>query len=427
MSQRIHRAWFVAAVTLLVLILSAAFRSSYGVMIVPLEAEFGWSTAATSLAVAVNLVFYGLTAPFAAALMERFGIRVILVVALALIAGGTALTVWMTAAWQLVVLWGVVVGLGVGATALVFSTLIANRWFARNRGLVMGVFGTAFATGQLVFLPAIAAIIESSGWRAASWFIAAMAAALIPVVWWVIRDRPSALGLRPYGAEGEPTVHEATVNSSGSGVQAARSAMSVLYDVRRSRAFWMLAGTFAICGWTTNGIVSTHFVPTMHDHGMGATTAAGLLAIVGVFDIIGTIGSGWLTDRFDPRVLLGVYYALRGVALITLPVILGPHVAPPLIIVMILFGLDWVATVPPTVALCRDFFGIERGSIVFGWVFAAHMIGAAFAAVISGALRDMSGSYWLAWTLSGLLAMFAAVVSFNIPRLRSAREPQPAH
>ena len=426
-SRRLHRAWFVAAVTLLVLILSAAFRSSYGVMIVPLEAEFGWPTAATSLAVAVNLVFYGLTAPFAAALMERFGIRLILVLALALISIGTALTVAMTAAWQLVALWGVVVGLGVGATALVFSTLIANRWFAKNRGLVMGVFGTAFATGQLVFLPAISAIIESSGWRAASWFIATMAAALIPLVWLVVRDRPSAVGLRPYGAEGDASALEASTNSTRSGVQAARSALATLKEASRTRPFWMLAGTFAICGWTTNGIVSTHFVPTMHDHGMGATTAAGLLAIVGIFDIIGTIGSGWLTDRFDPRVLLGVYYALRGVALITLPVILGPHIAPPLILVMILFGLDWVATVPPTVALCRDFFGVEKGSIVFGWVFAAHMVGAAFAAVISGALRDVSGSYWLAWTLSGVLAMTAAVVSFNIPRLRSTLEPQPAH
>lgn len=424
---RIHRAWLVAAVSLVVLILSAAFRSSYGVMILPLEAEFGWPTAATSLAVAVNLVFYGVTAPFAAALMERFGIRLILALALVCVSLGTGLTVWMTAAWQLVLLWGIVVGSGIGATALVFSTLIANRWFAKNRGLVMGIFGTAFATGQLVFLPAISAIIDSSGWRAASMFIAIMAAALIPPVWLVIRDRPSDVGLRPYGADEEVTEQERTINREGSGWSAARSALSTLSEVRASRAFWTLTITFSICGWTTVGIVSTHFVPTMHDHGMGATTAAGLLAVVGVFDILGTIGSGWLTDRYDPRILLGVYYALRGVAMLALPVFLGPHVAPPVILVMILFGLDWVATVPPTVALCRDFFGTDKGAIVFAWVFAGHMIGAAAAAVVSGAIRDASGSYWLAWTLAGLLAMGAAVVSFNIPRLRSIPQEQPAH
>ncbi|MFM8895047.1 MAG: MFS transporter [Actinomycetales bacterium] len=183
-----------------------------------------------------------------------------------------------------------------------------------------------------------------------------------------------------------------------------------------TRTFWLLAGTFFICGWTTNGIISTHFVPAMHDHGMGATTAASLLAIVGVFDIIGTIGSGWLTDRFNPRILLGIYYSLRGVALIALPLILGPTVAPPLIIVMILFGLDWVATVPPTVTLCRQAYGVDKGAIVFGWVFAAHMVGAAAAAVVAGLMRAGSGDYLGAWLLAGALAMVAAIAVLVIPR-----------
>lgn len=414
--MRIHRAWLVVAVTFLVLIAAAAFRSSFGLMIVPLDEEFGWERSATSAAVSVNLVLYGVTAPFATALMERFGIRRIVVGALVLIALGTGLTVYMTAAWQLVVLWGVLVGLGTGATALVLGALVANRWFSRRRGLVVGILGTAFATGQLVFLPLLASVIEHHGWRAASLGIAAACLLLIVPVWLVVRDRPSDVGLRPFGAVGEITATEAAGNTTGSGWRAAASAVTTLREVAASRTFLLLAGTFFICGWTTNGIISTHFVPAMHDHGIGATTAAGLLAVVGVFDIVGTIGSGWLTDRVDPRLLLVAYYGLRGAALILLPVILGPDVAPPLVVVMVLFGLDWVATVPPTVTLCREAFGVERGSVVFGWVFAAHMVGAAVAAVVSGVIRSTTGDYAPAWFLAGALAVGAALACFALPR-----------
>lgn len=418
MFGRIHRAWWVAGVTFLVLLASAAFRSSFGVMIVPFEDEFGWSRAATSLAVSVNLVFYGVTAPFATALMERFGIPRIVAASLGLIALGTGLTVVMNASWQLTVLWGVLVGLGTGSTALVFGALVANRWFAKNRGLVLGVLGTAFATGQLIFLPIISSTIEHRGWRTASLAIATMCVVLIPLVLLVIRDRPSDVGLRPYGATGDATTEEQARNTTGSGWQAAQTAITVLRDAARTRGFWLLAGTFFICGWTTNGIISTHFVPAMHDHGMGATTAASMLAIVGIFDIIGTIGSGWLTDRFNPRILLFVYYGLRGTALIMLPLILGPNVQPPLIVVMMLFGLDWVATVPPTVTLSRQLFGIERGAVVFGWVFAAHMIGAAAAATASGAIRAATGDYLFAWILAGTLAVAAGLACLAIPRAR---------
>jgi len=421
-SHRVHRAWWVALVTFLVLLASAAFRSSLGVMVVPLQAEFGWSATVVSLAVSVNLVLYGLTAPFAAALMERFGIRAIMAGALGLFALGTGLTVVMTAAWQLTLLWGVLTGIGVGATALVTGALVANRWFAVHRGLVMGVFGAAFATGQLLFLPILARLIDDRGWRAASLAIAAMCVVLVPIVLLVVRDRPADVGRAPYGAarasadDPVTAAEPAPATPTRSGWQAAGSALTVLRTAAGTRVFWLLAGTFFVCGWTTNGIVSTHFVPTMHDHGMGATTAAGLLAVVGVFDIVGTLGSGWLTDRFDPRVLLAVYYALRGVALIALPVLLGPSVSASTIVVMVLFGLDWVATVPPTVTLCRMAFGVEVGAIVFGWVFAAHMIGAAVSATVSGAIRAMAGDYLAAWLLAGTLALLAALACLAIPR-----------
>ena len=403
----------MALVTFLVLIASAAFRSSQGVMIVPIEEDLGWSRTVTSLAISVNLVVYGVTAPFAAALMERFGVRRIAVGALALLSLGTGLTAVMSASWQLVLLWGVLVGLGTGSTALVFGALVANRWFTKRRGLVVGIFGAAWATGQLVFLPILARIIEHQGWRYASLGVAVLSAALIPLVALVMRDRPSDVGLAPYGAD---TMPPAESNTTHSGWRAAAGALVVLRDAARTRAFWLLAITFAICGWTTNGIVSSHFVPAMHDHGVTATTAASLLVIVGIFDVVGTVGSGWLTDRFDPRLLLGCYYGLRGIALVALPILIGPDIEPPILLVMVLFGLDWVATVPPTVTLCREIYGVERGAIVFGWVFAAHMVGAAIAAAVSGWIRVTAGDYATAWWLAGILAFVAAGLSLAITR-----------
>jgi sugar phosphate permease len=303
---------------------------------------------------------------------------------------------------------------------LVFGALIANRWFAQKRGLVLGILGTAFATGQLIFLPLISRSVEQYGWRSASIGISILCAFTIPLVLIVIRDRPSSVGLRPYGATGEPTLEELGTNSTGSGWRAASTALVTLRAAATTPAFWLLAGTFFVCGWTTNGIISTHFVPAMHDHGMGPTTAASMLAIVGIFDIIGTIGSGWFTDRVNPRYLLFAYYLLRGAALICLPLILGPAVDPPLIVVMIFFGLDWVATVPPTATLCRQIYGVEKGAIVFGWVFAAHMIGAAVAAAVSGAMRSSSGDYLSAWLLAGALALLAGLACLAIPRKAAA-------
>jgi MFS family permease len=416
MRRHLSIPWLVALVTFLVLLASAAFRSSMGVMLVPFELEFGWTRSAISLAVSVNLVLYGVTAPFAAALMERFGIRQVAIVALSLISLGTGLTVFMTASWQLVLLWGVLVGLGVGSTALVFGALIANRWFVKRKGLVIGILGAAWATGQLVFLPVITASIDAFGWRSSSLAIAAMSALLIPVVWLVIADRPADVGKRPYGATGPVTEQESRQNSTHSGWAATQEALHALAFASRTRTFWVLAGTFFVCGWTTNGIVSTHFVPSAHDHGMGATAAASLLAVVGIFDLIGVIGSGWLSDRFDPRMLLSVYYSFRALALIGLPLFLGPEIDPPLIVLMVLFGLDWVATVPPTAVLCTRIYGPESGPIVFGWVFAAHMIGAAVAATLSGVIRDMSGDYAAAWYLAGILAAVAACAVILIPK-----------
>lgn len=410
-SSRVHRAWFVAAVTFVTIIGAAAFASLPGLLIEPLHAEFDWSRGTIGFAVSVNLALYGLTAPFAAALMDRFGIRRVVAVALTVIAVGSLLTVWMTAAWQLVLYWGVLVGLGSGSMALAFAATVTNRWFTARRGLVTGILTAAGASGQLVFLPLLSWLVEHHGWRPAAVTVALAALAVVPFVWLLLRDHPADVGLAPYG--GEYAEKPAPVTG------AARRAVTVLLKAARTGPFWLLAGTFAICGASTNGLVKTHFVPAAHDHGMPVTAAAGLLAVIGVFDVVGTIASGWFTDRFEARRLLAVYYALRGISLLFLPVLLAPAVHPPMLFFIVFYGLDWVATVPPTIALCREQYG-EDSAIVFGWVLASHQVGAALVAFGGGLARDVFGSYDPVWYASGALCAAAALMALVIRRPRSA-------
>ncbi len=415
-TPRMHRAWFVAAVTFVTIIGAAAFASLPGLLIEPLHEEFDWSRGTIGFAVSVNLALYGLTAPFAAALMDRFGIRRIVAVALTVIALGSVLTVWMTAAWQLVLLWGVLVGLGSGSMALAFAATVTNRWFVARRGLVTGILTAAGASGQLVFLPLLSWLVEHHGWRPAAVTVALAALAVVPFVWLLLRDHPADVGLAPYG--GEYAEKPAPVTG------AARRAVTVLFKAARTGPFWLLAGTFAICGASTNGLVKTHFVPAAHDHGMPVTAAAGLLAVIGVFDVVGTIASGWFTDRFEARRLLAVYYALRGISLLFLPMLLAPSVHPPMLFFIVFYGLDWVATVPPTIALCREHYG-EDSAIVFGWVLASHQVGAAAVAFAGGVARDVFGSYDLVWYASGALCAAAALMALVIRRPRTMT-PSPA-
>jgi MFS family permease len=408
----IHRAWWVAAVTMAALIAAAGFRSSTGALLEPLEEEFGWSRATTSGAVTLNLVVYGLTAPFAAALMERFGVRRVVAAALALVALGSGLTLLMTGAWQLWLLWGFAVGIGTGSLALVFGAIVANRWFVRHRGVVVGVFSAASSTGQLVFLPAIAQLADGPGWRWAAGLVSVFALLLVPLVWWVLRDGPADAGTTAYGAGDEaPPTNAATTDES-----AARLAIRTLRESSRSRTFWFLFLSFWICGWSTNGLIGTHFIPAAHDHGMPPTTSAGLLALIGIFDIVGTVASGWLTDRVDSRYLLFTYYFLRGLSLLVVPGLLAATVHPSLFVFIVFYGLDWVATVPPTVALCRQHFGPDKAGIVFGWVFASHMVGAGVAASYAGWVRQEAGDYFAAWMTAGGLCLGAAALCLLIPR-----------
>ena len=406
---RVHYAWVVAGAAFATLVAAAAFRAAPGPLMVPLHEDAGWSIVTMSAAVSVNLVLYGLTAPFAAALMERFGLRRVVAAGLLLISAGAGLSVLATAAWQLVLTWGVLIGLGTGSMALVFAATIANAWFVKRRGLVMGILTAGGAAGQLVFLPLVAYLAETISWVVASLVITAAALVAIPLAVWLLRDRPADLGLAPYGGDRVIPTVPATGN-------AAALAVGALGRAVRTKAFWALAGAFAICGATTNGLIGIHFIPSAHDHGMATTTAAGLLMVVGVFDIVGTVASGWLTDRIDPRVLLLAYYAFRGVGLLLLPWLLAETVHPSMVLFIVVYGLDWVATVPPTAALCRRIFGSE-GTIVFGWVFTSHQLGAASAALAAGVVRDTFGSYTYAWFGGAALCLIAALLSIALRRL----------
>jgi MFS family permease len=457
--RRIHPAWIVAAVAFLALVGAAGFRAAPGVLMVPLQNEFGWSTTVLSAAVSINLVLFGLTAPFAAALMERFGIRAVTSVALVLIGAGSALTVLVNQSWQILLTWGLLIGLGTGSMALVFAATIANTWFAKSRGLVIGILTAGSAAGQLVFLPFIALLAQDPGWRQASLLIAAGALAVVPLVLKFLKNSPADVGALPYGAEvpspedrspeetelrtapapltsGAPGSFPSDVqgvaaapggNEPGRNMpsgNAAVRALQVLKRASRVRTFWALVAGFAICGATTNGLIGTHFIPSAHDHGMAETTAAGLLAVVGIFDIVGTIASGWLTDRFNPRILLAVYYQFRGIGLLVLPLLLSATVQPSMIVFVVIYGLDWVATVPPTAAICRQVFGAD-GSVVFGWVFAAHQFGAAAAALAAGAIRDATGQYNYAWFAAAAMCTVAAVISATIRKDTSRKEAVP--
>ncbi len=411
-----HYAWIVAALTFLVLLIGAGVRATPSVLIVPLERDLHWSRATISFAISVNLLLYGLIGPFAAELMNRFGVRRVIAGSLVVVSSAVALTTRMSASWQLVLLWGVLVGCGTGMTALVLGATVVNRWFAAQRGVVMGVLTASTATGQLIFLPILAALVERHGWRSAALTIAGCAAAVIPFALLFIRERPDEVGLTAYGAQAD--------ESSPAVAPATESAVSVLRSVARTRDFWLLSASFFICGASTNGLIGTHLIPACMDHGIPEVKAAGLLAMMGIFDLIGTTSSGWLSDRFDNRYLLAWYYGLRGLSLLYLPFSFDIRFAG-LSLFAVFYGLDWVATVPPTVRLTANAFGKERSSIVFGWIVAGHQLGAAMAAFAAGAIRTYLGNYTSAFLFAGLLCAMATLLVLPICRGAKKLEPEP--
>ena len=407
-SLRVHPAWFIAGLTFLTLMATAGFRSAPSVLILPLEEAFGWGRDGISLAVSINVLLYGLPAPFAAALMERFGIKRVVMVALATVGSGALLTIFMNSLWQLIALWGFVVGVGTGSMALVFAASIVNRWFVERKGLVIGALTAAAATGQLIFLPTLSTFAITYGWKSVSITVGIAALVMVPLIYILLPERPSDIGVRPFGAQED---WQAPSQIKGN---AAALAVNTLREAVRVKNFWYLVISFFVCGLSTSGLIGTHFIPAAHDHGMMEVAAASLLALIGVFDVVGTLFSGWLTDRIDPRKLLFFYYFLRGLSLFLLPSILFATVHPSTLFFVIFYGLDWVATVPPTILLCRTVLGPERATVVYGWVFAAHQIGGSIAAFGAGVARVKFGDYAAAFYASGIACLLVSLLVLRI-------------
>ncbi|WP_440981688.1 MFS transporter [Shinella sumterensis] len=412
-ARNVHYGWMVAATTFLTMLATAGAMGSAGVMIQPLHQEFGWDIADISSAMAVRLVLFGLLGPFAAAFMNHFGIRQVVAAALSLIMGGIVLSFFMTAVWQLLLLWGVVIGVGTGMTALVLGATVATRWFSKRRGLVVGLMTASNATGQLVFLPLLAALTEAYGWRTALTLSVAVIATAMVLVLLLMRDHPADVGLPAYG-ETAVVAPPRQDHKLGATLLAP---LVTLKSVSGNPVFWVLFGTFFVCGLSTNGLIQTHWISICGDFGMAAVTAASTLAVIGVFDFFGTVFAGWLSDRYDNRVLLFWFYGLRGLSLLYLSISGFSFVE--LSVFAVFYGLDWVATVPPTVKLAAENFGREKAGLVFGWVFAGHQLGAATAAFGAGYLKSDFNTYMPALQIAGLMCILAALSVMLLKR------PQP--
>ncbi|MBX4870989.1 MFS transporter [Rhizobium bangladeshense] len=407
--RNIHYGWIVVAATFLTMLVTAGAMGAPGVLIKPLQDEFGWETSQISSALAVRLILFGLMGPFAAACMNYFGVRKVIVFALALIGSGFIGSLFMTKLWHLLALWGIVVGFGTGLTAMVLAATVSARWFVKHRGLVVGMLSASSATGQLVFLPLMAELTERYGWRATVFFVCAMIMAAALLVLLFMRDRPSDVNLPSLGE-----THVAPAPPRTTLGAALMTPITTLREISTTSTFWILFSTFFICGLSTNGLIQTHFVTLCGDFGIMPVAAASVLAVMGIFDFFGTIGSGWLSDRFDNRWLLFWYYGLRGLSLLYLP--FSDFSFYGLSIFAIFYGLDWIATVPPTVKIAADRFGREKAGIVFGWVFAGHQLGAATAAYGAGLSRTELSSYLPAFFVAGAFCLLASILAITLKK-----------
>jgi MFS family permease len=412
--RNIHYGWVMVGVTFLTALVSAGAVGAPGVFIVPLQKEFGWSTAQISSALSIRFILFGLMAPFAAALMNRYGLRNVTLAALSTVVTALVISLAMTQVWQLILLWGVVVGIGTGMTALVLGATVAARWFGARRGLVVGVLTASAATGQLVFLPLLAHLTDVMGWRTALGLMCGMLGVTAFAVLMLMRDRPADLGLRPFGDVGTQPLPAPPPNNA----PILAAALGTLRDAAQTRTFWILFATFFICGASTNGLIQVHLIPMCLDFGIPQVQAASLLAAMGIFDFVGTIASGYLSDRFDNRYLLFWYYGLRGLSLVSLPFTDFSFYG--LSLFAMFYGLDWIATVPPTVRLTAQRFGPERANLVFGWIFAGHQLGAAAAAFGAGLSRTLLATYLPAFFVAGALCIVASLITLGI-----ARAPKP--
>jgi MFS family permease len=412
---RFHPAFLVLAVTFCALLVSAGVRSAPGVLIFPLELHFRWSRAAISFAAASGILLYGLTAPFAAALMHQFGIRRTMLLGLGLMALSSFASLWMHSYWQFLLTWGMLSGIGSGAVASVLGAAIVNRWFKARRGLAMGLLGASTATGSLVIVPLLAWLSNGVAWRSSVIFVTIACAALVPVVALLVPERPEDKGFRRFGETEADIVAKAAPMERW-------MALSVLRRSSRRPVFWLLAGSFFVCGLTTNGLIGTHMIAYCGDHGIAPVAAGGVLAAMGLFDLVGTTASGWLTDRYNPRRLLAMYYGMRGASLLALPFLDFGKAS--LGLFAVFYGLNWIATLPPTVRITNEEFGESEGPVVYGWVQVAHQFGAATAAYGAGLTRQLTGHYDAMFLAAGAIAVLTMLAMERSARVVAAR-PHP--
>jgi MFS family permease len=416
LSLPFYYGWFVLGLCFLTTLTSAGVRSSPSVLIHPLEAEFGWSRALIASAISMNLLLFGVASPISGWLIDRYGPRIVMLGSMLLLIFGVSGTMAMTEFWEFFLVWGIIVGLGAGGVGSVLTATVGNRWFVARRGLALGILGSASSTGQIIFLPLFMAMITYAGWRMGSMALIIVAIILLPLIYLFMRDDPADVGLEPYGA-GQPEAASSGGAASLRGLRS-RNASITLREVLRSPTFWLLAGSFFICGGTANGLIGTHLIPHEIDRGIPQIAAASLLGVMGGLNMVGTIFSGWMIDRIQPQKWLALVYALRGVSLLLLPFV---HDLSGFFVFAVIYGLDWFATVPPSMAITADTFGKQNVGKVYGWIFMSHQIGAAIMASAAGGLRTWMGDYHFAFLSGGVIAMIAAGLALQIkPKLREA-------
>ncbi|OCS89162.1 MFS transporter [Caryophanon latum] len=398
-----HYSWTILIVTFFAIIVAGIIRSSSGVFIIPFENTFGWSRASISFAFAISLFLYGFFGPFMAAFVEKYGLTRMMLYSMGLLTLSLAATFIMQHEWQLVIIWGVMMGTGSSLFLTVLSTQVANRWFVKRRGLAVGILTAATATGQLILLPVLAALVDRYSWYHAIVLIFVLSILMIVLIALFMRNYPANVGIAPYGSD---TIEEVKPTTIGNPFV---FALSALKEGLRAKEFWLLGGSFFICGLSTSGLIGTHFISYCMSFGIPVVTAAAMLSFMGVFDLIGTTLSGWLTDRFDNRWLLFWYYSLRGASLIALPYALASDSYALLMMFAIFYGLDWIATVPPTIGLTRQRFGVQKSAIMYGWMVAAHQVGAGVAAYFGGVVYEVWDSYQLAFMLAGGFCLLASL------------------
>jgi MFS family permease len=407
-----HYAWIVVAVTFLTLLAAQAVRAAPGVIITSLESEFGWTRTEISLAISLSILTFGLGGPLGGTLIDRFGPRLVMLVGDLLIVAGLFGLLFVRDLWAMYALWGIPIGLGTGAVGGVLGAAVAHRWFRTQRGMIIGAFGGATSAGQLLFVPVMAQLTVGEGWRwAVAVVLAACAVMLVPVALFM-RNRPEDAGTRAFG-EG------AVVTAA---TQAEDRRTTSLGNAIRTRDFWLLAGSFFVCGYTSNGLVGTHLIPHATEHGFTEVMAASAVALLGSMNIIGTLASGWLTDRFDNRKLLAAYYGFRATSLFALPLIYDIRW---LFLFAFVYGLDWIATVPPTANLVATIYGRASLGTIYGWIFFSHMVGAAIAAFAGGFFRDLLGDYHLMFISAGIMGFIAVSLALRISTPATAGTPVP--